>query len=314
MSSIRTEQLVQFRHRAVRDLAWACFGPPLITTGQLVAGDHLVDCLPSFDAARQDWLLALDAQPQPLMDHLGDPARRLGLYFERLWHFFLREDPHTELLAHNLPVRDGGRTLGEFDCLYHCHRRQQDVHLELAIKFYLYAPGHRAHCWLGPNSRDSLEQKLEHLLLRQTRLSSQPAAVSVLAERYITDPIREIALRGYLFRHPDQTAQLPAGAASDIPIGSWVAVSELGGFLPRLPADCLKLTRLRWLSPSRREEHEPTLLPDDIPAAVAAHFAEDDHPLLFAALSSEGVEQHRFFVVPDHWPEAADTVRGSKQG
>jgi hypothetical protein len=44
-------------------------------------------------------------------------SRRLGLYYEALWQFALRQAPGIELLAANLAIRDGGHTLGELDML-----------------------------------------------------------------------------------------------------------------------------------------------------------------------------------------------------
>ena len=114
-----------YRTPAVRDLAWACFSPPLLHNDQLLADPGgLTNCYLELTPQRRDWLAALDRDPSALLEHLAVNApRRLGLYFERLWHFFLQADPAVELLAHNLPVRDGGVTLGEFDCLYYCRRR-----------------------------------------------------------------------------------------------------------------------------------------------------------------------------------------------
>jgi hypothetical protein len=62
-------------------------------------------------------------------------SRRLGLYYEALWQFALRQAPGIELLAANLAIRDGGHTLGELDMLL--RDRDGVHHLELAIKLYL---------------------------------------------------------------------------------------------------------------------------------------------------------------------------------
>ena len=131
-----------YRTREVRDLAWACFSPPLMLTAQLgIDSAGLVNCHLGMTTERAAWLAELDRDPSALLGFLADnTSGRLGIYFERLWQFFLQQDPQVELLAHNLPIHDSGRTLGEFDCLYHCHQRQCDVHLELAVKYYLGYP------------------------------------------------------------------------------------------------------------------------------------------------------------------------------
>jgi len=154
--------LAKLKQPAVRDLAWTCFNPGLM---------NLPDSMspPALDSRRRQWLAKLDHDPEALLDCLaGQRSPRLGLYFERLWYFFLSEDPGFDLLAHNLPVREGGRTLGEFDLIYFCHARQRAVHLELALKFYLgygnYADNTSpTRAWLGHNSKDRLYLKLERL-------------------------------------------------------------------------------------------------------------------------------------------------------
>ena len=72
----------------------------------------MADCRFELDAQRRRWLVQLDEQPEPLLAHLAARrSRRLGLYFESLWHFFLQQDPATDLLATNLAVRTADRTL-----------------------------------------------------------------------------------------------------------------------------------------------------------------------------------------------------------
>jgi len=86
-----------YRTQAVRDLAWACFSPPLLRASKLPgSGVDVVDCQPRLTSSRLDWLAQLDIDPQPLLAHLArNSSHRLGVYFEKLWHFFLREDAAT---------------------------------------------------------------------------------------------------------------------------------------------------------------------------------------------------------------------------
>ena len=105
-----------FQHAIVRDLAWAGFSEPLVLS-PAIGGWQLE---PS--AFWREHLQTLDRDPAPLSEFLADATDgRLGIYYERLWHYLLTQDPDSNLLAHNLPVRAGGRTIGEFDCLFWCH-------------------------------------------------------------------------------------------------------------------------------------------------------------------------------------------------
>ena len=171
--------------QAVRDLAWTCFSPELLHSRQLAAdGQNIADCGLTLTPARARWLAALDGDPRVLLEFLAKkPVKRLGIYSEQLWHFFLEQDPDVTLVAHNLAVRDQGRTLGEFDVIYWCHHRRCHIHLELAVKFYLGWRQHTRHEvasqwreWLGPSSSDRLDLKLDQLLQRQIRLRQHPVS------------------------------------------------------------------------------------------------------------------------------------------
>ena len=238
----------------VRDLAWACFSAPLMDIGQL--GDDVRPAVFELTLARRHWLSALDRMPTPLLESLAKhPARRLGLYYEQLWHFFLEQDPDVELVAHNLPVRTGGITIGEFDCLYYCHQRQQHFHLELAVKFYL---GHRQQTttettsqwreWLGPNAVDRLDRKLGRLLEHQSRLGQHPAARQMLTTLGITAPKAEIALRGALFQAATDPLPAPRGYNPAVNLRHWHTLDQWQQQADPNSTYALP-DRLLWLSP-----------------------------------------------------------------
>ena len=109
-----------YQTRAVRDLAWACFSPALLHSNVLADADQdIANCGLSLSPAREQWLMEIDRHPEELLRHLSKlHNKRLGLYFESLWHFFLQQDPQVDLIAHNLAVRTPHKTVGEFDCLY----------------------------------------------------------------------------------------------------------------------------------------------------------------------------------------------------
>ncbi len=295
---------------AVRDLAWSCFSPCLLRAGAL--GEDVGSARFSLDAQRREWLAALDADPTPLLSALGESAGgRLGLYFERLWQFFLAADPALELVAHNLPVRAGGRTLGEYDVIYYCHRRRRHVHLELALKFYLLRQGAadpQWRHWLGPNSRDRLDLKLGRLRDHQLRLADTGAGRDALLALGVQEVLRESAVRGRLFRHISEPDRLPPGVQPGLRLQRWLRESELAA----LPGNTswVPLERHQWLAPIARNTPSATVgarYAGDAP--VGARYAGDrpqsgllQRPLQLAALDARGREIERVFVVPDQWP------------
>ncbi|MCX2981699.1 DUF1853 family protein [Halieaceae bacterium IMCC14734] len=292
----------KLHHQQVRDLAWACFSPPLLNSKQL--GDPEVgNCALELTPAREQLLLQLDASPGALEQHLAARvSTRLGLYFEALWHFFLAADESVELVAHNLPVRDGGRTLGEFDVIYWCLQRQQHVHLELALKYYLGLPGQ--DIWLGPNQRDRLSNKVQHLVQRQIRLSEQTASTAPLLELGVKKLRREIEVKGYLFDAPHERALPPAGLHAGNPLRRWLEVDEFASH-NNDTARWLILTRQQWLAPV--SVNPQCLLTTERATTLAnEQFSQGRGPLMVAECDSQGLEYNRCFVTPPSWPIGDD--------
>ncbi len=128
----------RFEDVTVRDLAWLLFAPDLLRASQ--AGAPLAH--PFTTAAEHDavlaWLDSLDAVPDALHVHARDPKfTRLGIYAESLLGFFLAHGPTMRLIAANVPLRHGRRTIGECDFLLEDAQRSR-LHWELAVKFYLH--------------------------------------------------------------------------------------------------------------------------------------------------------------------------------
>lgn len=301
---------MSYRNAAVRDLAWACFSPGLMLAdalGEDAAG--VTNSSLALTPRRSHWLAMLDAEPGPLLDHLrGQPATRLGIYFERLWQFFLQADPEVELIAHNLPVRDGGATLGEFDCLYFCHQRSRHVHLELAVKYYLGwpAPGQEAdvgRCsdWLGPNSADRLDLKIDRMLRHQSTLGLGEPGRRALENQGIRDFQREVEIKGWLFQPCTGALPLPIGINPLRAQSTWVRLNDLTTGLAMPESECYRvLPRLQWLAPALRVGKE--LNRDQLLAALQAHFSAQRRPQLVAGFTPDGEEATRFFVVEELWP------------
>jgi hypothetical protein len=273
---------------------------------------EISDCHFTLTQDRRAWLAELDANPAPLIDALGGkPPKRLGLYFEALWQFFLQQDPHTELIAHNLAVHDNGRTLGEFDCLYYDHARQQAVHLELAVKYFLgfhnTTSKNEPVLWYGPNRQDRLDLKLAHMLDRQIMLGEHSAARDRLKEIGITSFKREIVFHGYLFNAFSAALPYPEGHNKLGHGGRWLAVSDLEKISRGDAAkEFIILPRQRWLSPAVASMDDEILSSGQLQERMNAHFSEANRAQLITSLNGQGEERERFFVTPDAWPEIAD--------
>lgn len=269
-----------------------------------------IACEFELSAARHRWLEKLDRDPSPLHEYLSQrPTHRLGMYFEQLWRFFLIQDCEAELIAHNLPVHQEGKTLGEFDCIYYCHRRRRHVHLELAVKFFLATPhcnitGNAWRHWLGPDCRDRLDLKLNHLLTQQIKLSDHPAGSQVLRDLGIVAPAKEIAFKGYLFKPWSASPHGPPAYNNANRLQDWIKYDQVASYTaqPQYVAYSI-LPKMRWLCAAPTARPDVTISGHALHSEISKHFEKNLHPLLVAAISRGGAESCRFFVVPDTWPD-----------
>jgi len=283
-----------FKNQSVRDLAWAVCSAPLIRQMD-------DECLwpdsrwfQSLYTSSIELFETADTSPDELDDLLAaQKDRRLGKYFETLWYYFFAHHPGYEILANNLQVIIDGRTLGEFDFIVLDKVSGNTVHVEVAVKFFLAAgdPEHGGTrdmaSWYGPNLRDRLDQKVDHLNQRQVRLASQPEVSDYLSTRGISIDGCMVFLKGRLFypwRLKSNEAQLmdyaPPQCADDHPYSWWLSRDQFDevcddeqcimplisqGWLERIPTPSVKKSitkRALFETVSNKKVRLPLLLQD----------------------------------------------------
>lgn len=300
---------LEFRHQAVRDLAWSCFSTPLMRALPQTQASQL---RPELDDASLIWLRALDRDPESLHKALAKRhSTRLGLYFEALWQFYLDQHPDWELLCHNLQVSAEGQTLGAFDFL--CRYRDQYWHLEAAVKLYLGVADTQGRCsnwnqWWGPKCNDRLDIKLERLAQHQLQLGDLPEGRARLNQ--LADPgivwHKGLILRGYFFYPADSLPGIddPTDCQPEHLRGQWWPLDE---FLKRnLDAQWRILPRGEWLSGAVVEQSEALLSDENLREQLRRQVGLENRPQLLAKMAPKGAiwtEQERLFVVPNDWPD-----------
>lgn len=288
---------------AVRHLAWLCCAPSLVNCGPAFC---IADYLPEDTMER---LLTLDRNPEPLLVHLENgTSRRLGHYFERLYHYALASILEWPVLLRNTPVRDSsGRTLGELDFVVRNPSSGQLAHIEVAVKFYLgYVDGSET-IWFGPNAHDRLDLKTRRMIDHQCRMTERAETRVMLGTHELESPITPaMALPGNLF-YPafGPRASAPGWTHAHHERGYWIRHSDLRR------VDFSAWTHLQkphWLG-SYQASHAPNA---DLTKAALDAVIETNRPRLFAKLEArpdgQGYQEAgRYFVVPETWPTPPTT-------
>jgi uncharacterized protein len=214
----------RFEDVTVRDLAWLLFAPGLLRAD--CAGLPLAQPFASDEErdATLAWLHTLDAAPDSFHTRSRNPkSTRLGIYAESLLEFFLAHGPTKRLIAANVPLRHGRRTIGECDFLLESMDGAR-LHWELAVKFYLHIGDEQARLsdYVGPNLQDRFDLKHARLLTHQLALTSR----AEFAALGLTGPWQaQLFLKGRLFYHDARIRPAPE-LGEDHLRGWWMTASE----------------------------------------------------------------------------------------
>ena len=175
-----------YKRPYVRDLAYVLACPNILTKWLDVAPHQNTHAISVHSASF--WQKQFEAYQQRLeeLDNtkvyqnltrylLKRPSpNRLGFHFEGLLSFWLKDGfahklhPY-EILASNVQLFNGKRTIGELDLILYNHKECLTEHWELAIKFFMGSAPFTPENWVGINSNDNLKRKMTHMQTKQFR-------------------------------------------------------------------------------------------------------------------------------------------------
>jgi len=295
-----------YAHPLVRSLAWL-IGSPGLLTATPTADATVVDdawCARQL-AASHVWLAAQDANPRPLEEFVAQRnIRRLGFLAEALLAFWISNCGRFELLAENLVVREGGRTLGDFDLLLRDGDAGEPVHWELSVKFYLRLPAADGlAAYVGPAGHDTLAAKAHRVLTRQLGLAQTAAGKAALARLGIERVAARAFVKGWLFYPPGMPAGATAGLNPAHGRGWWRRhVTDISDNWP-VPGRGYRIAdRLAWLAWPGMVA--PTLDWRELQSGLRTHFATGAGALMVVEFDSQAphaIETGRGLVMPPEW-------------
>lgn len=298
----------QYKHQAVRDLAWVVSSPPLI-----LQRSHPCLWPPAkwFVQLAEDtlhWLASVDEDPAELEALItGHKDRRLGKYFETLWFYWLSHTKRFDIVENNVQIIIDGETLGEIDFVLFDNVSRQTIHWEVAIKFYLGVGDTREMChWHGPHLRDRLDIKVQHLRHRQSLISKNLRVSQWLKTQGIHIDQCAVILKGRLY-YPWAcfgqngrlvTALMPAECAPGHLFSGWLTQSQFDQafdnnqqFMPLIDKGWLEKIPTHF----KRGLHNKNAI-IEIMCAEVMRFP------LHVQLCNPYGSLDRIFIVDDNWP------------
>lgn len=242
-------------------------------------------------------------------------SHRLGHYYEMLWQALIESTPATDLLACDFQLNAEGKTLGALDFLLWDSNNQRYTHLEVAVKFYLLAGNYDdPMAWIGPNAKDRLGRKLQHMRQTQSQLLAGANARDLLNKTLIKPPLpaldndnleTQLMIQGWLF-----TQAAAETSVTHSHMGHWCRLSALPALCAFLPDNLLWLPKYHWISGARPEAsavqqsssvNTIPLSPMAIKTQTVSHW-HYQHPGAHLYQYTQDNKVQRLFIVPDSWP------------
>lgn len=155
----------------------------------------------------------------------------LGKQAETCFEFLLKQSKRYQLLAANIQIQGETKTLGELDYLIYDTETQKTLHIELACKFYLFddnlGPNSEAK-WIGPNRKDTLQEKLDKVTEKQFPLLFAPETADFLKDLHldIATIEQQVCIKSFLFLPKDFNKEKFSKHYQECIVGTYIPFSE----------------------------------------------------------------------------------------
>ena len=156
----------------------------------------------------------------------------LGRQAEAIFESIITDSKSYRLLAANIQIQSPSKTIGEIDYLIQDTKTKSQFHVELCCKFYLLDPerhGSFEQKWIGPNKKDSLQDKITKLREKQFPLLFDKHTEKLL-ENLEFNPLKatqECYLAASLYLPIDAAINELPKAYQKCVVGFWVYYNQL---------------------------------------------------------------------------------------
>lgn len=289
---LREEQLLNDLDWVVRSAVMLDRSPPEIKADLC---SRIIDA--NKEGEYEKWLLSLRTDPVDLLKYFDrDEQLILGKYFEHLLFFFFTFYPRYEIIESGKQLFVGGETISEIDFIVRDHLHRENIHFEVAVKYYLcYRNSSKHDMWIGPNGLDTLSKKM-HKLSKQLDFSE--------SHNKLIDDVeidhRMGIIKGYLFQHLEGD-NWPHFINEDLETGKWMYHIEMNTYLDP-DYDYLILPKSCWLSfyidPENRKMSKKEAV---IECEKQLSLIRKGIMLVSLEKDSKNVIE-KFMILPSHWP------------
>lgn len=228
---------------------------------------------------------------------------RLGIQFEKLLAFWIKQQSQTQLLAHNFIIMDNKRTVGAIDFLIYHPDKPFILHWEVACKFYLgISTMHPTMTWIGPELKDSLNRKMNHMQNHQMPMGQNDLIKKHLLSKGFSLPVRSVStIWGRVF-YPVNQKRLDDNLCPNHHTGIWLTVEQA----------LHENHKSRHASKWHLTEKNALLAPGASPSSQEILIANDQISRPSTAFRAHKSNLEWAFIVPDDWPERAKNVVANK--
>lgn len=281
-----------------RDLLWVIKSEQLIDIKEALKKKYLYECYENFYSSFKN----IDLCDDNILVDLK--KKTLGKYFEMLVFFWLDKSDRFILIEHNIPVLNTQKkTIGEIDLIVFDKKFSKFYHWELCVKYYLAYQFEDKLSYIGPNSNDFLNQKLDKLKKKQLTILNSKEGQIILNSLNIKNIESKILMKGMIFYNHNMIKNFNLDLNKNHSKSWWIYENEINDFLNQNDEFCI-LDKLEWMS-----DPLPKFLfsYNKLISKLKKLFSKSDKSVCLAIFKNKKY-YNKGFIVSNAWPKKFNVI------